>query len=149
MTTSIYGISVDKTINKQIVNIKPKVYGLGFPVGSRSTGGYLFKQAGIDLIKNNLKQLLRTEKGERVMMPNYGVSLRKFVFQPMDQQTFEELTQEVQSAISKYATGVKIIKLAVVRDDRVGFEDVGSLIVKLSLELRELENQVINLELTI
>ena len=122
---------------------------MGFPVGSRSTGGYLFKQAGIDLIKNNLKQLLRTEKGERVMMPNYGVSLRKFVFQPMDQQTFEELTQEVQSAISKYATGVKIIKLAVVRDDRTGFEDLGSLIVKLSLELRELENQVISLEFNI
>lgn len=149
MTTIVYGQTVDKTINKQIINKKPKVYGLGFPVGSRPAGGYFFKQAGIELIKNNLKQLLRTEKGERVMMPNYGVSLRRFVFQPMDQQLFEDLTQEIQTAINRYGSGLRILKLAVYRDDRVGFDSAGILNVRISLELRELENQVINLELTI
>jgi len=46
--------------------------------------GILAQKMGIDQIKADLLQLLLTNPGERVMMPNYGTPLRKLVFEPND-----------------------------------------------------------------
>jgi phage baseplate assembly protein W len=148
-TTAVYGKPVHDNILRQIVNTKSKVYGLGFPSGSKIQSGYFFKQAGLDLVRNNLKQLLKTELGERVMLPNFGISLQKYLFQPMDQQTFEDLVFEVQSSITKYATGVRILKIRVFPNQTIGLEDLQSLVLSVDLELKELENQIINLEINI
>lgn len=46
--------------------------------------GTLAQKTGIDQIKADLLQLILTNPGERVMMPNYGTPLRKLHFEPND-----------------------------------------------------------------
>ena len=40
-----------------------------------SEGAYFTGETGVDLIRNNLRQLLLCNKGERVMLPDYGLNL--------------------------------------------------------------------------
>ena len=49
----------------------------------------------IKAVKNNIKMLLSTNKGERIMQPNLGMNLRKFLFE----QYTDESRITVQNAI--------------------------------------------------
>ena len=49
----------------------------------------------IEAVKNNIKNLLSTHKGERYMQPNIGLNLRKFLFE----QFTDELRLQIENDI--------------------------------------------------
>jgi phage baseplate assembly protein W len=49
----------------------------------------------IEAVKNNIKNLLSTHKGERYMQPNIGLNLRKFLFE----QFTDELRIQIENDI--------------------------------------------------
>ena len=59
-------------------------YGITLPL-KRGGNGY-FEQAftSYEQTKSNLKNLLLTKKGERVMQPEFGTGLDSLLFEPMD-----------------------------------------------------------------
>ena len=83
-TVNVYGKIPPRYIKQSPTSKRQEVYGLAFPLGSAPNGGFLSKKSGVDLIKGAVKQLLLTERGERIMLPNFGCNLRKFLFQPLD-----------------------------------------------------------------
>lgn len=97
------------------------------------------KTSGIELVKNNLIQLLRTERGERVMLPDFGCNLRKYLFEPLDEETFRSIKNEILTTINKYAVGVNILKLSVSPLDSYGIEGLQAIQVKLIAQLSELQ----------
>jgi len=67
-------------------------YGFQYP----TNGGTLFEPT-YDLFeqaKTNLRNLLLTRKGERIMQPNFGTGLHELLFEPMDSE-FEQNIQKV------------------------------------------------------
>lgn len=60
-----------------------KFLGMPYPVCQHARG-LLHTQFGAEQIKSDLLSLLLTNPGERVMLPNYGVNLRQFLFEPND-----------------------------------------------------------------
>ncbi len=60
-----------------------KFLGMPYPIRRRARG-LLATQAGIDQIKSDILALLLTNQGERVMLPEFGASLRRFLFEPND-----------------------------------------------------------------
>ena len=97
MTMNYYGTRLAKPVSKDIQAESQKTYGINFPFGKNNKKGYFAKEAGNSLIKSNLKQLLGTLPGERVMLPNFGLDLRKYLFEPLDAITFSEMKQEILS----------------------------------------------------
>lgn len=77
------------------------ILGIAFPVVS-GTGGYFTATEGMTSISSSLKQLILTNKGERVMMPDFGTSVRASLFSQMDETSRRELKEEIQSAIATY-----------------------------------------------
>lgn len=53
-------------------------------------------------IKADLMHLLLTRKGQRLYNPNFGTDLLKFIFEPNDNQTLEEIKEEVNASVKKY-----------------------------------------------
>ena len=49
----------------------------------------------IEAVKNNIRNLLSTHKGERYMQPNIGLNLRKFLFE----QFTDELSLQIENDI--------------------------------------------------
>ena len=58
--------------------------GLDLPIrrGDGKDGYFASTTTTIEAIKNNIKNLLLTQKGERLMYPNFGMGLRRFLFEP-------------------------------------------------------------------
>ncbi len=137
MTTNIYGNPISVNTQKTITNSGwDKLVGLQYPLHASIGKGYFSKESNVQLIKNNLRQLLQTERGERVMLPEFGVSLRRFLFQQLDQQLFEEIREEILYSVNNYVPGVVITKIRV---QELGLitGDGNGLFVSLDLRLRE------------
>lgn len=149
-TVTIYGITQNRFIEDSPKTTKKAIYGLGFPLGKNTkTGGFFVKTSGIELIKNAVKQLLNTERGERVMLPKYGCNLRRFLFQPLDEVTFEEIKEEILYSFNNYITGARIKRLAVIPLEDVGPAGGNSLLVRLILSLVEDDLKVFDVEVRI
>ena len=55
------------------------------------------------LVEFNLKNIILTEKGERLFFPNFGVGIRRYLFEQSTSIGFEGLRSEVISQIKTYA----------------------------------------------
>lgn len=140
MTTHVYGRPLSVGIKKDVIVTSKKIYGLNYPLGSKNTRGYFSKIAGVDLVKSNLNQLLKTNKGERVMLPDYGTNLYHFLFEPLDKTTFTAIKDDILRAIDSYAPGVEVIKLSVIPNDKVNYEGVQGLNINLTVRISDLDN---------
>ena len=129
--------------------MKNKTKGLSWPFGSRIEKGFFSLESGPSLIKNNIKQLLQTERGERVMLPDFGTNLRRFLFQPVDQVTFDAIKEEVLSSISKYKKDVAVLGLRVEQDKYGRETDLSSIRIVLSLGIKEDKGSIVEVQVTI
>jgi phage baseplate assembly protein W len=140
--TTVYGVIPTVSNKKRISSSIQKTYGFAYPLTKNLNAGWFSKESGIELIKNNLKQLLSTDLGERVLLPRYGLNLKKYLFQPMDEQLFETIKREILGTMSRYANNVTVLKLKVLPWDSYGLEGLQALQIILSVQLKESEGTV-------
>ena len=60
---------------------------LPFKKSEGSEGYFLSTTTTIEAVKNNVRLLLSTDKGERIFQPNLGIGLRRFLFEPITGET--------------------------------------------------------------
>lgn len=84
------------------VNIK-------FPLET-SPNGYILKvnTTTNDAVKSKILLLLTTQKGERYYFPDYGTNLKRFLFEPNDDETHVEIENDIRKSLQKYIPGVTI-----------------------------------------
>ena len=149
MATTIYG-NIGSPVNRnEPKSIKKLKKGLNFPFGSRMGGGFFPYETGVSLIKNNISQLLRTERGERVMLPKFGANLNKFLFAPLDEVTFDAIKEEVLTSISRYTDGITVTRIKVIEDTKISNQDIGAIIITLDLRIKELNNSLVEVQVKI
>ena len=68
---------------------------LPFKKSEGSEGYFLSTTTTIDAVKNNVKLLLSTDKGERIFQPNLGIGLRRFLFEPITGETTIAIQNEI------------------------------------------------------
>lgn len=90
----------------------PQLNGIAFPV-IEGTGGFFTKTDGAETVMSGLKQLILTNKGERVMRPDFGTSVRRMVFEPYTEGLRVNLENEIRHVIRKYAPGISILDLSI------------------------------------
>lgn len=149
-TVNVYG-KIIPTYMEQIPTAQRKaITGLAFPLGiSKTSGGIFSRRTGIKMIKEAVKQVLLTEKGERVMLPNFGCNLRKYLFQPLDETIFSNIRTDIETAFNTYVVGAKIAKLAVFPYGETGPSGGNSLKVILTLKLDTDDLEVFDVEVNI
>jgi phage baseplate assembly protein W len=66
-----------------------------------------------DQIKSNLVNLLLTSIGERVMNPNFGTELKRFLFEGITDSNSELLKNSVLNSIAIYIPDITVINIIV------------------------------------
>lgn len=61
-----------------------------------------------ELVRQNLKNILLTNPGERIMDVNFGVGLNSFLFEQDNQILYSKITGKISEQVSKYLPYVKI-----------------------------------------
>tara|TARA_R100000808_G_C2152813_1_gene162537 strand:+ start:4293 stop:4676 length:384 start_codon:yes stop_codon:yes gene_type:complete len=88
-----------------MIGLTPKLpysYNSGFPGGRTLINTYG------SLVSQNLKNLLLTIPGERMMDPNFGVGLKRFLFEPQESSTYGNIISRINSQVSFYMPFIEI-----------------------------------------
>jgi len=88
------------------------VKGMKFPM-SDNDGGYMSISYDDQAILDGFIQGIRTQKGERVMYPDYGTTLRARVFEPLTENSIQTFRQEIFELIARYFPKLKLESLRI------------------------------------
>jgi uncharacterized protein len=87
--------------------------GLRFPINPPVTGGSLPRIAGMERVRQSIETVLATEPGERVMMPEFGCGLRRFLMAPNMVATRTAIQDEVTEALILWEPRIRLTRVAV------------------------------------
>ena len=62
----------------------------------------------IDAVNSSINNILRTHKGERVMLPTFGAGLGDLLFEGMNEDTFDLYATQIQEAIEAWDDRVSV-----------------------------------------
>ena len=94
------------------VGFSPKL-----PLQPDSVDGFykLNKTLG-EVAKQNLKMIVLTTPGERIMQPDFGVGARNFLFDTAE-ETYQSLTAEILKQVRKFLPFIEIIDINLADED--------------------------------
>jgi len=92
-------------------------HGINYPFKGGSQN-VLTRQIGTRIIKNDILQLIFTNPGERAYRPSYGVGIRKFLFDQLNNETISLLKQTIidQIGINEQRVEIESLKITEKRD---------------------------------
>lgn len=67
----------------------------------------------IDAIKNSIRNILLTSKGERIFNPNFGSTINQFLFENFDSITKSNIKAAVEDALSNFEPRANVLRVDV------------------------------------
>lgn len=81
------------------------------PLSYDPSDGYALNKTYEDMIKQNLKMLILTNPGERIMIPDFGVGLRNFLFEPYSLEVLNSIISRIETQVSDYMPFVELVNV--------------------------------------
>lgn len=92
-----------------------KYININYPFKNSDKGFFLdLNQNDKAAIKADLMHLILTRKGQRLYLPDFGTDLLKFIFEPEDSLTLNNIKEEITNVVKKYLPNLKINEISVV-----------------------------------
>lgn len=114
--------------------------GWAFPVQlDGATGQVAWAEHEAD-IRQSIRIIIETARGERVMRPDFGCGIHDLVFDAADTALLQRVRSEVEAALTRYEARIELLRIDV--DAPPGTD--GQLLIELEYRVR-LTNQVGNL----
>lgn len=82
-----------------------------------SDGPFKTTKTLAEAIKQNIKLLFFTRKGDRVMDLNFGIGIREFLFENITEKTLSDIKETIYTQFSRYLPYVKIVQLVVNKNE--------------------------------
>jgi phage baseplate assembly protein W len=84
-------------------------YGIKYPFTSDDNEGtYLdLNKTYADGVQSQVLHVLFTPKGQKLRDPDFGTNLVRYIFNPLDGETFNDIKTEMTRQISKYVPSVE------------------------------------------
>tara|TARA_R110001606_G_scaffold15039_5_gene62362 strand:- start:564 stop:956 length:393 start_codon:yes stop_codon:yes gene_type:complete len=81
------------------------------PLAKDPQDGYALNKEYVELVQQNLKMILLTAPGERIMEPEFGVGLRNYLFQNNTKQTQRVIDSKIREQVALYMPFVEVISV--------------------------------------
>ena len=150
MATNIYGKILPKNeLEKIKSNEEFEFICLGVPVGK--SGTLFYKVSSTELIIGQIKQLIFTSPGERVMLPNFSLDLNSFLFEPITPETESIIKERVINQINRYIPNVSVLNVRVFANDNndpFALSELASIVIQVDVQERSTQ-QIIPVEFKI
>ena len=91
--------------------------GLELPFARSRTGLFGLTETTLEQAGHNIKNLLLTAKGERVMQPDFGSDLRALLFEQADEDIEERIEETILESISTWLPYISVEKIDIIEDE--------------------------------
>ncbi len=79
------------------------------PLSKNPVDGYSLNKTYKEMIIQNLKMLVLTAPGERIMEPSFGVGLRNYLFLNDDPKIRADISSKIDEQVKKYMPFVEVL----------------------------------------
>jgi phage baseplate assembly protein W len=124
---------LDKKVVKDTKSFNDFAYGITLPVKNGNTGFFESAFSSYEQAKSNLKNLLLTKKGERVMQPNFGTGLSSLLFEQMDDSFEERLKETITNSVNFWLPYISIEEIDVNMTDEMKDKNTAELILSFTV----------------
>jgi phage baseplate assembly protein W len=118
------------------------------PVQRDATDGYALTKTHTEMVLQNLKNLLLTVPGEKMMDPLFGVGLKKFLFEQHSIATYSNIHTKLLSQVNRYMPFLTIDDMVFYGPEGI-WSAVKGVIPSRDLSVADLNNLQIRIFLTI
>jgi hypothetical protein len=87
-----------------------------FPLSVSEYGDFTNNETIKDLVKQNFKNLLLTIPGERIMIPDLGIGIKRFLFEQKGAGIFENIGGAIRNQTKKYMPYIEIVDISIEDD---------------------------------
>lgn len=110
--------------------------GWAFPIKVDGAGRIVLSEFEED-IRDAVRIILLTAKGERVMRPEFGTGLHNFVFETMSETNIGTIQAAIQNALIEWEPRLELLAVNVEADQG----EVGKLLINIDYEVRATNTQ--------
>ena len=121
--------------------LDPRSYlgrGWSFPVRLQGRAGTIRLSEYEEDVRESIRIILSTSKGERVMRPDFGCGIHDMVFEVISTTTMTEIEDDVRAALAAFEPRIDVVKVTVASDP--AFD--GKLNVSIDYVVRGSNNQL-------
>mgnify|MGYP003110685095 CR=1 FL=1 len=83
-------------------------YSVALPLTMDEVDGFNMNKSALAAAKQNLKMLLLTSPGERTMLSNYGVGIKRYLFQNMTSSTLVQIKTRIIQQVRDHLPYIEI-----------------------------------------
>jgi uncharacterized protein len=112
--------------------------GWAFPVGIGAETGLINRVSYEEDIKQSIRIILSTAKGERVMRPDFGCGIHDLVFEVVNTTTLAEIEDRVRDALATFEPRIDVQRVSA--DSTAGID--GKLEISIDYTIRGTNNQL-------
>ena len=107
--------------------------GLDLPIrrSDGSEGYFASTSTTIEAVKNNIRNLLNTNQGERLMNPTLGLDLKKYLFEQITQEVIIDIEDKIHDTFRFWLPFVDIRKIRVMVTPTDGDVGVNSITINI------------------
>ena len=127
---------------------KNQTIGLGWPIGKIYNQPFFNKSTSRDLVRSQITQLLRTKKGERPMLPNFGLEVENYLFDPLTSQLATYIAGDIKRQVRQYASNIDLVSIRVFQDDNIKGYGMPGISISLTVRPKN-DNQNLDVEVVI
>ena len=94
------------------------------PLSRNFQTGYKLIKDYKELVKQNFKNLLMTIPGERMMDPDFGIGLRRYLFENDTIGLHDQIAENIKAQTKKYLSYIEIESVAISTSDEDPYMDM-------------------------
>ena len=132
---------LDRRSNQLIEDKDTRVsVGIDFPFARipNQDGYFATTKTTIESVKNNIRLLLQTQKGERMFQPNLGMGIRRFLFEQITEDTQVQIENDI---VDTFATWLPFVELREINVD-LSEQDRNKINIKIVFNIKRAPNTI-------
>jgi len=110
------------------------------PLSLDPSDGYSLNKTYKEMVKQNMKMIILTAPGERIMDPLFGVGLRNYLFEQNHPSVYAEIEAKIHQQIKKYIGFVEVLDISFNTEDPNSGIVQNTLYVKLTYRIKPLDS---------
>ena len=128
--------------NNQFIEDKDTRVSVGidfrFAIVPNKDGYFATTKTTIESVKNNIRLLLQTQKGERIFQPNLGMNIRRFLFEQITEDTQVQIENDI---VDTFATWLPFVELREIDIDTSN-QDKNQINIKIVFNIKRAPNTI-------
>ena len=113
--------------------------GIDLPIrrGDEKDGWFASTDTTIEAVKNNIRNLLQTEEGERFFQPNLGIGLRKLLFEQITNDSLIDIQDAILDKLEFWLPFVEVRDIQVLNRENTTDIGVNEIRIKILFNIKQ------------